>query len=414
MATLQQRGDSFRILFVWHGKRHAFTIGKVEPGEAEAKAAQVEYLLMRLQQRLLTLPVGCDIETFLQFDGQPPPETEATASSDARVEWLLGNFTDRYLETNAPSLELSTVGGIRRHFKHLTRTYGERYPITELTMADLQKHVDRRTKDRYRKRPINSATIRKEIVSLRTAWNWGVRMKYVSGRFPATGLRYPKVDEKPPFMTRTEILRRIASGANAKELWHSLFLTVAEIEELLRHVQEHAQHGFLYPMFCFAAHTGARRSELLRAEVGDVDLIGESVLLRERKRVQGKRTTRRVPLSPFLRDALQQWLPVHPGGSHLFSQATRVLRSRKERGSLSPLTQFEAHHHFQRVLKRSEWQVLRGWHALRHSFISACVMKGTDQRLIDAWVGHTTEEQRRRYTHLYPAVEQQAIRSVFG
>jgi site-specific recombinase XerD len=66
------------------------------------------------------------------------------------------------------------------------------------------------------------------------------------------------------------------------------------------------------------------------------------------------------------------------------------------------------------VLKHSQWNVLRGWHVLRHSFISACVMKGTDQRLIDSWVGHTTEEQRRRYTHLYPAVEQQAIRSVFA
>ena len=83
-------------------------------------------------------------------------------------------------------------------------------------------------------------------------------------------------------MTRAEILRRIESGGKAKELWHSLFLTIAEIQELLCHVQQHAGHGFLYPMFCFAAHTGARRSELLRAELGDVDLDGESLLLHER------------------------------------------------------------------------------------------------------------------------------------
>jgi hypothetical protein len=156
MATLQQRGKSFRILFVWHGKRHAFTIGKVDPSEAVAKVSQVDYLLMRLQQRLLTLPNGCAIETFLQFDGQPPVVV-ANGPSESKPEWLLSSFTDRYLETNAQSLELSTVSGIRRHFKHLTRTYGERYPIAELTLADLQRHVDRRAKDRYRKRPINAA-----------------------------------------------------------------------------------------------------------------------------------------------------------------------------------------------------------------------------------------------------------------
>jgi integrase len=58
--------------------------------------------------------------------------------------------------------------------------------------------------------------------------------------------------------------------------------------------------------------------------------------------------------------------------------------------------------------------VLRGWHVLRHSFISNCAAKGVDQRLIDAWVGHTTEEMRKRYRHLIPDVEQQAIQTVFG
>jgi hypothetical protein len=40
--------------------------------------------------------------------------------------------------------------------------------------------------------------------------------------------------------------------------------------------------------------------------------------------------------------------------------------------------------------------------------------KGIDQRVIDDMVGHSTDEQRRRYRHLYPDVKQQAISSVFG
>ena len=38
----------------------------------------------------------------------------------------------------------------------------------------------------------------------------------------------------------------------------------------------------------------------------------------------------------------------------------------------------------------SKWQVLLGWHVLRHSFASNCAAKGVDQRLIDEWMGHQT------------------------
>ncbi len=72
MASLQERNGSYRILFCHHGKLHTFTIGKVEKDEAENKARQVDYLLMRLKQRLLVLPEGTDIVTFIEHDGKPP------------------------------------------------------------------------------------------------------------------------------------------------------------------------------------------------------------------------------------------------------------------------------------------------------------------------------------------------------
>ena len=67
-----------------------------------------------------------------------------------------------------------------------------------------------------------------------------------------------------------------------------------------------------------------------------------------------------------------------------------------------------------RVLKKSEWAVVPGWHCFRHSFISNCVAKGIDQRLIDHWVGHTTEAMRQRYSHLVPTTSQTALLSVFA
>ncbi len=98
--------------------------------------------------------------------------------------------------------------GINRHFKHLTRELGDSFPIRELALGDLLGYVDKRTKAKGKRGPLNPATIKKEIVTLRTAWNWGVRMKIVSGRYPYDGLRSPKSDEKPPFQTRAKIERK--------------------------------------------------------------------------------------------------------------------------------------------------------------------------------------------------------------
>jgi integrase len=74
----------------------------------------------------------------------------------------------------------------------------------------------------------------------------------------------------------------------------------------------------------------------------------------------------------------------------------------------------EAHDHFRRTLAGSKWEVLKGYHVLRHSFISCLAAEGVDQRIIDDFVGHSTEEQRRRYRHLVPDVKQSAVQKVFG
>jgi integrase len=39
---------------------------------------------------------------------------------------------------------------------------------------------------------------------------------------------------------------------------------------------------------------------------------------------------------------------------------------------------------------------------------------GIDQQIIDDIVGHQSEEMRRRYRHLTPALKSQAVLTVFG
>ena len=108
-------------------------------------------------------------------------------------------------------------------------------PLGELSLAKMQEYVNHRAKAK-----ISPVTIRKEIATLRAAWNWGEPMELTDGKFPNRGLRYPKADEKPPFMTMAEIERQIAAGGDPDMLWEALYLQASELTELLAHVKEKA------------------------------------------------------------------------------------------------------------------------------------------------------------------------------
>ncbi len=200
MASLQERNGSYRILFCHHGKLHSFTIGKVEKGEAENKARQVDYLLMRLKQRLVVLPDGADIVTFVEHDGKLP-DTGPTLAHAPRQAVTLGHLKDRYLTTYANgTIETNSLDTCKLHLGHFARLLGDGSPIGELSLSRLQEYVNKRAEAK-----LSPVTIRKEIATLRAAWNWGEPMGLTSGKFPNRGLRYPKTDEKPPFMTMAEI-----------------------------------------------------------------------------------------------------------------------------------------------------------------------------------------------------------------
>jgi len=175
--------------------------------------------------------------------------------------------------------------------------------------------------------------------------------------------------------------------------------------------------------------------------LSDVDFEGGIITVREKKRSHSERTTRRVPLTSALSSTLREWVSNHPGGPWLFCQSGEVMRSKnrsrttghqsgdgrartlggrmktirnREGAGINPITRDEAHDHLKRTMACSPWSVIRGYHTLRHSFISACASKGIDQRLIQEWVGHLTAEVHKRYSHLYPSVQAEAIKSVFG
>ena len=327
MASLQVISGHYHICFRFNGRRFKRSLKTSRPDHADARRVRLEETIRLVETGRLDIPDDVsDIARFLLADGKaaksksrrnghatPPPQT------------LLKQVFDKFFAAiPAGNLEESTLKGMHRHEGHLLRLLGAKYPLRNLSIDKLQTYVNRRANEKtHYGTPVQPNTIHKELVTLGTVWRWAERSSLVSGTFPRRGVRLPKSNELPPFQTWEEIERQINLGgltdAEISTLWDALYLRRAEIDELLAHVKEHARQPFIYPMIVMAAHTGARRAELLRSRRSDFDFDGAMVTIREKKRVHGRNTTRRVAMSPTLRAVMQQWIEHdHPGDAHTF------------------------------------------------------------------------------------------------
>jgi integrase len=165
-------------------------------------------------------------------------------------------------------------------------------------------------------------------------------------------------------MTWKEIERRITAAGDSEELWEYLFLRENEIEHFLDFVQKRKAPAWVYPMCVMAAHTGARRSEMLRAERQDVDFEAGILTIREKKRMRGKITTRRVPISSRLKKALSA-LPAINGSlfGELSVQAVQKAFKRVVGKHASSAKNGEAKARTE-AKRRTKWSMVKGYHVL--------------------------------------------------
>ena len=309
MAWLEEHPTSghFKTCFRLGNRRLKKTVKTTSKREAAGILARMEENLRLLERGRIEMPVGADLGTFLLSDGKLPSSPLLVAPPRPL---LLKELCDMYVKVQSNgAIEVNSLRTIRGHLKHFKRTLGESFHVAMLGVVNLQGHIEQRSQDFGRAGSISTVTLRKEISTLRACWNWAMQAGKLTDPFPSKGIKYPKMDERPPFQTRAEIERQIARGAlserQIRELWHSLFLDRSEIDELLAHIRTDQPEPYLYSMVVLAAHSGARRSELLRLRIDDVDFATGTLLVHEKKRARGRRTTRRIPLSGFAQDTIK-------------------------------------------------------------------------------------------------------------
>jgi site-specific recombinase XerD len=54
------------------------------------------------------------------------------------------------------------------------------------------------------------------------------------------------------------------------------------------------------------------------------------------------------------------------------------------------------------MAKHPKFKNVRGWHVLRHSFISSLAIAGVHVGIIQSFVGHLDDEMTAHYTHIAP------------
>lgn len=401
VASLELDSTSglFRIRFRFDGRECKRSLETADFREAEALRGRAEYKILLIKRGDLVLPPNVDPATFILSDGK-------RTGGEKKLEQLtLQQLIDLYKEKlPTGAKEATTLDSERTHFGHLVRHLKGKTLAQTISVNDIQDYVSKRMKDSWRGKNIGAQTVKKELTTFKFLWNWSVRKGYLVGPSPVQKIEYPKPNEKQIFRTADEIQQIIRRGGLTEdeeaELWEGLYLTREEVSDLLTHVKSAARHPFVYPMFVFTAHTGARRSEILRARIDDFHFRSKTVQIREKKKSRSKATTyRRVDMTELLAKTMRAWFEDHPGGQFAISC---------EDGAA--LTRDQAHDRFKRALTGSFWEgKIRGFHVLRHSFCSNLAAAGVDQRIIDKFVGHTTEEMRNRYQHLAPTITKRAI-----
>jgi len=186
MAGLEVRGDRYNVILRFGGRRFVRSLKTSDRDEATAKKLRIEENIKLVESGRLTIPDDADPVTFLLSDGKLDRKPVARAS--LTLSKLFKTFFD---DLPAGSLEENTIATMKIHQGHLERGFGKQLVAPTLTHDDLQKYVTKRSRHKTHKGTVGGETIKKEIVTFRTVWKWGVQSKHLRGEFPAKKLRYP-------------------------------------------------------------------------------------------------------------------------------------------------------------------------------------------------------------------------------
>ena len=219
-----------------------------------------------------------------------------------------------------------------------------------------------------------SASVARKLSALRTFFRFLKREKLLVAD-PLVGVAGPKQGQHiPAFLTVDEVFALLEAPVVSDRYWR----------------RDRALLEMLYA-------TGMRVSELVGANLDDIDLAAEMV------RVRGKGNKERIiPFGRAAHEALEQYLPERQS-----LQLARALRGRGVdeqafflNGQGGRLSVRSVERLIQTYAQRAGIGITVTPHALRHSFATHLLEMGADLRIVQELLGHVSLSTTQKYTHM--------------
>jgi integrase/recombinase XerD len=143
---------------------------------------------------------------------------------------------------------------------------------------------------------------------------------------------------------------------------------------------------------------GLRAGEVVRLKVKHIDSAQKIIRIEQSK----SRKDRNVMLSPEMLDLLRQWWKVRPSRYDAGApvQERWLFPGSKGRRAGQPITTRHLNRLFHEAAEAAGIKKSVTLHALRHSFATHLLERGTDIRIIQALLGHDKLETTARYTRV--------------
>ncbi|WP_020473615.1 hypothetical protein [Zavarzinella formosa] len=151
MATIEQRKDSFRLIFYFQNRRHTTSLATGDYREAEAIARSMDRTLSLIRQGALVLPDGTDLVApgrmcypAADIRNGRSQKVGAVETKSKTPLLTLAEISQKYVAVQElGGMETASLYAVKIHLRHITTTLGEFFSMQNLKQPDPQRHVQR-------------------------------------------------------------------------------------------------------------------------------------------------------------------------------------------------------------------------------------------------------------------------------
>ena len=290
-------------------------------------------------------------------------DAEKKTTRSALLEIL--DWANAYLAYSQNRFSPKTFQEKKAAFKLLIERLGDEFPAKLITPSVSLEFLSFQNEKR------SGYAANKDRKNLSVAWDWGT--KYIEN-FPRKENPFHAVDRFPE-------QRQIRYVPSEDDFWTVFNLAEGQDKAMLS--------AFIY--------LAARRGEVFRMKMEDIDWKGGQVRLWTRKRKDGAMEYDWLPMTSDLKSALKEWLSERMGLAHVRDrQHVFVCVGDSICGDNYGQPYVVRQHFMKKICKRAGVKPF-GFHAIRHLTASILYRKGYSLSVIQSILRHKSPNTTARY-----------------